>query len=272
MTVYMQLLHRLRTLNDERLKTHDDGNGKYYTIDLNNDSKILMIPNNITSIKDIKSIDKAFFGSLVVCGGAGLVDIKNMFNGLELSALDLNPLNLQRVRHADYAFANTSIERINFNGLSIPNIETMVGMFFNANTRMIDVSGINTKNVEDMHVVFAGTRGKIIGLDKLKTDNVRDMSGMFEGSKVEHLDLSTFNYKNVKNISRMFYCTNIRSVDLGRLNIVDGTYMDNIFMMNRYRNKPLSVKVQCEPGVLRALKKEASLARVVNRNEIVINS
>ena len=151
-----------------------------------------------------------------------------------LESIDLSPLNTSKVTDMSYMFRGTEkIETIDISPLDTSSVTNMASMFSNMKKlTSIDLSTLDTSNVTNMGGMFEGmTALTSIDLTPLKTSKVTDMKGMFSGmTGLTSIDITPLNTSNVTNMSGMFNgMTNITNLDLRTFDTSKVTDMYRMF-------------------------------------------
>ena len=110
---------------------------------------------------------------------SSVTNMKGMFEGCEVTTLDLSSFNTSKVTD-------------------------MVGMFSGSKVAVLDLSSFDTSNVTNMYSMFSRSEATTLDLSSFDTSKVTNMAGMFAYSKMATLDLSSFDTSNVTNMSSMF--------------------------------------------------------------------
>ena len=143
-----------------------------------------------------------------------------MFNGLELTVLNLSNFNTSNVINMSYIFRdNKNLKSLDLSNFNTSLVLDMNRMFCKCpSLEVLNIINFDTSQVTNMECMFYNCKLlKELNLSSFDTSNVVTMCNMFYNcSKLILLDLSNFNISKVTNFYEMFFgCNNLEYINLG---------------------------------------------------------
>lgn len=176
----------------------------------------------------------------VISTNKKVTDMSHMFDGSELTEIDLNGLNTENVINMSNMFSNSYFYSLNLEHFDTSNVKLMDSMFDSSAAKIINISSFDTSKVSNMNSMFKNSKAEILDLKKFNTQNVADMSNMFKNSKVKELNLNNFDTSYVENMSNMFSNIQMKELDLEEFNTHKVRDMSHMFSNSIFENLDLS--------------------------------
>ncbi len=204
-----------------------------------------MFLNSKTTNIDLSSFDSS-----------NVVDMRSMFEGVDLQSIDVSFLYTQNVNYMQNMFRNAKISNLDLSSLDTKSVNTMQAMFYGSTIDSLSLDNLNVANVNNVISMFE--RSEISNLSfgtTFNLDSVTSMESMFQSATIPTIDLSAFktdslesmyhafdncetnsiifgnnfNTQNVTNMSYAFSQINTSTLDLSSFNTSAVTNMGNMF-------------------------------------------
>ena len=166
-----------------------------------------------SSVKEIKGLE--YFNT------ANVIAMVGMFQGSQLSEIDVSSFNTSKVDDMSYMFSKIPTESDDASGMS-----TSINDKNYLARKLITTPGDDSDQGVDAKV-------KIIGLNNFDTSNVTNMSSMFMETLVGTLDLSSFDTSKVTDMYAMFYkCNALKTIYASDKFVFTSVEKDEMFAYN----------------------------------------
>ena len=160
-----------------------------------------------------------------------VTDMSAMFQGGQMSTLDLSDFDTSKVTTMGYMFRDCTTPEIKgFNKFNTSNVTNMSNMFDGCGAVSLDLSSFDTSKVTDMCGMFDKSEATTLDLSSFDTSNVTNMSYMFFDSAATTLDLSSFDTSKVTDMHEMFGRSKATEIKgLNKFNTSNVTNMSYMF-------------------------------------------
>ena len=164
-----------------------------------------------------------------------VTDMSAMFQGGQMSTLDLSDFDTSKVTTMGYMFRDCTTPEIkSFNKFNTSNVTNMSNMFDGCGAVSLDLSSFDTSKVTRMDYMFDRSAAtEVKGLENFSTNNLTDMSYMFSFSKIKQLNLKNFNTSKVTNMAGAFWGVQVPTLDLSNFDTSNVTDMNNMFLYSK---------------------------------------
>lgn len=139
---------------------------------------------------------------------------QSMFNGIQLTNLDLSKLDFGNVTSASYMFANSYLTSLDLSEVDFSKT-TKISSMFNGCKKLTSLDLNISCSATDLQLMFKGCEKlETINLSNFKTGVLTNMREMFNSCYVlEELDFSNLDTSTVTDMSYTFsYCRKLKSV------------------------------------------------------------